>query len=161
MVHDHSTAAIRAYSETSDEFAVTSGVRRGRVLAPALFNLYFDIVIRSSIDGHYEEGQGVHVVHHPDAKLVGDRRKKTMETLVTDLEYADDMALVSSSWSDLETIIVSLNRQCTAMGLTISCKKTKALAVLPSPSSQQPEPILSAQLQNPWSRYLPSSTWKA
>ena len=126
----------------SDEFAVTSGVRRGCVLAPALFNLYFDIVILSSIDRCYEEGQGVHIVYHPDAKLVGDRRKKTMETLVTDLEYADDMALVSSSWSDLETMIVSLNRQCTDMGLTISCKKTKTLAVLPSPSCQQPEPIL-------------------
>ena len=66
-----------------------------------------------------------------------------METLVTDLEYADDMALVSSSWSDLEAMIVSLNRQCTDMGLTISCKKTKTLAVLHAfPSCQQPEPIL-------------------
>ena len=141
-VHDHSTAAIRAYSKTSDEFAVTSGVRQGCVLAPALFNLYFDIVICLSIDRCYEEGKGVHIVYHPDAKLVGDRRKKTMETLVTDLEYADDMALVSSSWSDLEVMIVSLNRQCTDMGLTIGCKKTKTLAVLPSPSCQQPEPIL-------------------
>ena len=64
------------------------------------------------------------------------------DPLVTDLEYADDMALVSSSWSDLEAMIVSLNHQCTDMGLTISWKKTKTLAVLPSPSCQQPEPIL-------------------
>ncbi len=141
-VHDHSTAAIRAYSKTSDEFAVTSGVRQGCVLAPALFNLYFDIVIRMAIDKHCQEGRGVHIVYHPDAKLVGDRRKMTMETLATDLEYADDMALVSSSWSDLEAMIRSLNYQCNAMGLTISCKKTKTLAVLPSPSCQQPEPIL-------------------
>ena len=40
-VHDHYTAAICAYSKTSDEFAVTSGVLQGCVLAPALFNLYF------------------------------------------------------------------------------------------------------------------------
>ena len=65
-----------------------------------------------------------------------------METLVTDLEYVDDMALVSSSWSDLEAMIRSLNYQCNAIGVTISCKKTKTLAVLPSPSCQQPEPIL-------------------
>ena len=88
------------------------------------------------------ERRGVHIVYHPDAKLVGDCRKMLMETLVTDLEYADDMALVSSSWSDLEAMIRSLNYQCNAMGLTISCKKTKTLAVLPSPSCQQPEPIL-------------------
>ena len=84
----------------------------------------------------------MHIVYHPDAKLVGDCRKMTMETLVTDLEYADDMALVSSSWSDLEAMIRSLNYQCNAMGLTISCKKTKTLAVLPSPSCQQLELIL-------------------
>ena len=66
----------------------------------------------------------------------------TMKTLVTDLECADDMALVSSSWSDLEAVVRSLNYQCSAMGLTISCKKTKTLAGLPSPSCHQPEPIL-------------------
>lgn len=73
----------------------------------------------------------------------------TMETLVTDLEYADDRAIVSSSWSDLEAMIASLNLQCTAMGLPISCKKTKALAVLPSPSCQQPEPILLSLAADP------------
>ena len=67
------------------------------MLAPALFNLYFDIVIRMAIDKHCQEGRGVHIVYHPDAKLVGDHRKMTMETLVTDLEYVDDMALAHPS----------------------------------------------------------------
>ena len=110
------------------------------VLAPALFNLYFDVVIRMAIDKRCQ-GRVVHIVYHPDAKLVGDRRKLTMETLVTDLEYAEDMALVSSSRRNLEAMVRSLNYQCNAMGLTISCKKTKTLAVLPS-SCHQPEPIL-------------------
>ena len=48
------------------------------MLAPALFNLHFDIVIRMAIDKHCQEGQGVHIVYHPDAKLVGDRRKMTI-----------------------------------------------------------------------------------
>ena len=123
------------------------------MLAPALFNLYFDVAIRMAIDKHCQEGRGVHIVYHLDANLVGNRkrmtmycmetwRKMTMETLVTDLEYANDMALVSSSWSDLEAMIRSLNYQCTAMGLVLSSKKTKTLAVLLSPSCQQPEPIL-------------------
>ena len=44
------------------------------------------------------EERGVRIVFRPDAKLIGDRRKMTLETLVSDLEYADDVALLSSSW---------------------------------------------------------------
>ena len=104
--------------------------------------LYFDVVIRSAIEEHHQEGRGVHLVYHPEGRLVGERRKMTAQTLVTDLEYVDNMALVASSWSDLETMLVSLNTQCTAMSLSISQKKTKTLAVLPSPSCQPPVTIL-------------------
>ena len=55
VMHDQSTAAIHAYGKTSEEFAVTSGVHQGRVLAPTLFNLFFDAVIRMAIDDHLEE----------------------------------------------------------------------------------------------------------
>ena len=37
------------------------------------------------------------IVFHPDAKLIGDRRKMTFETLVSDLEYVADMALMSNN----------------------------------------------------------------
>jgi hypothetical protein len=43
--HKNSTAAVRAYGKRSAEFDVTSGVRQGCVLAPTLFNLYFDLII--------------------------------------------------------------------------------------------------------------------
>ena len=97
-MQDRSTAAIHAYGKTSERFATTSGVRQGCVLAPTLFNLFFDAVIQMAIDDHPEEERGVRIVFRPDAKLIGDRRKMTLETLVSDLEYADDVALLSSSW---------------------------------------------------------------
>ena len=146
VMHDQFTAAIRAYRKTSEEFAVTSGVHQGCVLDPTLFNLFFDAVIRMAIDDHLEEDRAVQIVFHPDTKLIGDRRKMTLETLVSDLVYVDDMALLSSSWSDLEVMIKSLHQYCTAMGLTINCRKTKTLAVLPTSSCPQPQPICSAHL---------------
>ena len=48
------------------------------MLAPTLFNLFFDAVIRMAIDDHLEEERGVRIVFHPDTKLIGDRRKMTL-----------------------------------------------------------------------------------
>ena len=45
-LHADSTAAVRAYGKLSDKFSVTSGIRQGCVLAPTLFNFYFDVAIR-------------------------------------------------------------------------------------------------------------------
>ena len=61
---------------------------------------------------------------------------------MSDLEYADDMALVSDSYDGLTTLLESLDSKCRHMGLTINCKKTKLLAVLPDADAQLPAPIL-------------------
>ena len=143
VMHDQSTSVIRAYKKTSEEFAVTSGVRQGCVLAPTPSNLFFDAVIRMAIDDNLEEGRGeLQIVFHTHAKLIGDRKRIALETLDSDPEYANEMALLSSIWSDSEVMIRSLRQYCTAMGLNINCRKTKTLAVMPSSTCPQPQPIL-------------------
>ena len=124
-LHEDSNAVVRAYGKTSDRFPVTSGVRQGCVLAPTLFNFYFDIAIHMALDGHRQEGRGIKVAYLHDADLVGNRKILKLESLVTDLEYADDMALLSDNWCDLTTMLDSLSTCCKKLGLTISCKKTK------------------------------------
>ena len=57
IMHDQFTTA-RAYGKTSEVSAVTSGVCQGCVLAPNLFNLFFDAVIQMDIDYHLKEGRG-------------------------------------------------------------------------------------------------------
>ena len=60
---------------------------------------------------------------------------------MTDLEYAEDMALLADNWADLTTMLDSLATTCKKLGLTISCKKTKTLAVLPDQGAQSPVPL--------------------
>ena len=142
-IHEDSTAAVRAYGKLSDKFSVTSGVRQGCVLAPTLFNFYFDVAIRMALEEHHQQGSGIRVAYLLDADLVGNRRIPKLETLVTDLEYADDMALLANNWSDLTAMLDSLTTCCKKLGLTISCMKTKSLAVLPpdDPATESPVPI--------------------
>ena len=78
----------------------------------------------------------------PEAKLVGNRAF-SCETQLLDLEYADDMTLVTASWEDLKDMQQSVDEKCQQMGLTISTKKTKTMAVLPlgaTGGEQYPEP---------------------
>ena len=53
--------------------------------------------------------------------------KKTLrfESLVTDLEYAANMALLSDNWFDLTTMLDSLSNCCKKLGLAFSCKKIR------------------------------------
>ena len=60
---------------------------------------------------------------------------------MSDLGYADDMALISDSYESLSTLLKSLNSSCHHMGLTINYKKTKLLAVLPGADAHPPSPI--------------------
>ena len=141
-IHEDFTAAVQAYGRISEEFAVRSGVRQGCVLAPSLFNFYLDAVLRSAIEDFNRQGKGVKVAYHLNANLIGNRKKMTHEINITDLEYADDMALVSSSWDNLFAMLQTLNHHCSQLGLRISCKKTKLLAVCLSPISQQARTVV-------------------
>ena len=78
------------------------------MLAPTLFNFYFDVAIRMALEEHRQQGSGIRVAYLLDADLVGNRRIPKLETLVTDLEYADDMALLTNNWSDLTAMLDSL-----------------------------------------------------
>ena len=140
-LHDNTSAAVRSYGKTSEMFPVSVGVKQGCVLAPTLFNLYFDTVIRLAITNH-TPAAGLCLSYLLDADLVENRRKLSSEVTVADLEYADDMALISDSYEDLTTFIESLDSVCHHVGLTINCKKTKLLAVLPEDDTQAPSPIL-------------------
>ena len=64
---------------------------------------------------------------------------------MTDLEYADNMALLADNWVNHTTMLDSLVATCKKLGLTISCKKTKTLAVLTNPGAQIPAPVQLVQ----------------
>ena len=60
------------------------------------------------------------------------------EMPLLDLEYADDVALISSSIDALEGVMQAMEIDCSEMGLTISSKKKKILAVAPAYRPLQP-----------------------
>ena len=97
-------------------------------------------MIRLVITDHRPD-VGVCLSYLLDVDLVGNRKKLTSEVSVSDLEYADDMALISDSYESLSSLLKSLDSSCHHMGLTINYKKTMLLAVLPGADANSPSSI--------------------
>ena len=99
------------------------------MLAPTFFNYYSDVAIHMALEEH--QGRGIKVAYLLDADQVGNRRILNLETMVTDLEFTDDMALLANNWSDHTAMLDSLSTCCKKLGLIINYKNMKSLAVLP------------------------------
>ena len=135
---------MRAYGWVSGKFPIANGVQQGDLLAPTLFNLFLDTVICMALRKH--PANGLTVLFNPEADLVGCRKQMHHRTQIPHLDYADDMCLISDSMDKLEEMLIDMDESET--GLTISARKTKIMAVLPTPQAgQQQEQPRQVQLQ--------------
>jgi hypothetical protein len=115
------------------------------VPAPVLFNLLYDAIIAATLSHHKDSG--CKVLYNIGDLLVGSKKKMKNEVDINDLEYADDIAIISDSMDTLEEIKGTLHAVCSGMGLSTSTRKTKILAVCPSslPAGMQPIQIYPAE----------------
>ena len=142
--HKDTSGAVRAYGKVSKEFRIGNGVRQGDVLEPILFNLFFDAVINMSLQKHL--GNGITILFNTKAELVGSRKQMRDQTLISNLEYADDMCLRSKSMDELEEMFLELDLSCNQMGLPSVPKRQKFWALLTTNNNFQEVSLYRAQM---------------
>ena len=147
-LHTDTRCKVRVNGEYSDWFDVKNGVRQGCVLAPTLFNVFIDFIVRVSQDP--ERVSGVEIKYrikdglmwHTAANLrdsgVYARADKTRLDATM---YADDISLVSDNPEILKAMIMSLETAKQRYGMCINTGKTKILAYAP-PSNPAPDPVV-------------------
>jgi hypothetical protein len=96
---------------------VRIGLRQGCPLSTTLFNLYIWYLHQHLISD--VKGAGVRLQGVADDE----------QLLVTELEYADDVALCASSPKELQDLINSFVAYCARHGLTVNPRKCEVVVV--------------------------------
>ena len=126
-LHDGMKAEVTVDGATTPLIEVNNGLRQGCTIAPSLFKMYFSLV--------FEEWRrkcqpfGVDVLYKCGGKLVGERTRRPSMMTVTELQFADDAAVVSATRDSIVRAANVLDEVTSQWGLTMSMSKTKLLVV--------------------------------
>jgi len=118
VLYDNSRSAVMADGNISDPFQVSTGVLQGDVLAPFLFIILIDYLMKTAT-ADTDSG----IVTHPR------QSRRHPAKILNDLDFADDIALLESSILRAQA---QLSRTATAaehLGLIISVPKTEYMTV--------------------------------
>ena len=99
----------------TEYFDIVSGVLQGNTLAPYLFILCLDYVLRTSIDKIKETG----------IELTKKRSRRYPAKTITDANYAADIAILANTPNQAETLLHSLERAAADSGLHVNAHKTE------------------------------------
>ena len=135
-LHSDTHSSIRSYGCLSKPFLTNNGVRQGCVLAPALFALFLDYVVRVALS---DTTDGVTLRYTVDGQLrVTPVRPGQIDLLLQILLYADDMAIVCDSAEGLERLVFALESATQRFLLPINQSKTKLLSIDPLHVDRKP-----------------------
>ena len=95
----------------SEPFSPESGVRQGCLLSPLLFLLVIDNVLRNALNSGRRGIQW------------------TLNSHLEDLDYADDICLLSTKRSDMQSKLDDLVADSAKVGLKVNTGKTKAIEI--------------------------------
>ena len=109
MAFEPSTCQVVHNGSLTEPFTITTGVRQGCLLSPFLFLIVIDWIMRET---------------------TRDRKRGlqwSMMEQLEDIDYADDIALISQRHMDMKEKLLKLDEEARKTGLKINVKKTKSL----------------------------------
>jgi hypothetical protein len=115
-LYNNSKSAVMVDGSISDPFNVSTGVLQGDVLAPFLFIVLVDFLLKKATSNpDLDSG----VVTHPR------RSRRYPAQVLNDLDFADDIALLESTTSRAQLQLTKTAAAAKDLGLTISVSKTE------------------------------------
>ena len=117
MLYRNTKVKVRSPDGDTDYFDIVTGVLQGDTLAPDLFIICLDYLLKTSINKIKENG----------FELTKERSWRYPAQTITDFDYADDIALLANAPAQAETLLQSLERAAAGIGLNVNAHKTEYL----------------------------------
>ena len=116
LMYENTKARIISPDGETDFFAILAGVLQGDTLAPYLFIIVLDYVLRKTFKGREEE---------LGFKLHRRRSRRVKAIHITDLDFADDLAILVEEIEQAQQALTALEREAGKVGLVCNAKKTE------------------------------------
>ena len=118
-IYENTKARVQTPDGETELFDILAGVLQGDTLAPFLFAIVLDYVMRRAINGHESE---------LGFQIQRARSRRYTPTIITDLDFADDIALISSEIDQAQVILSRLESEAKQVGLHLNAKKTEVMS---------------------------------
>ena len=115
ILYRNTKVKVRSSDGDTQYFNIVAGVLQGDTLVPYFFIICLDYVLRNSIDKIRENG----------FELTKKRSRRHPAKTITDADFADDIALLSNTPNQVETLLHSLERAAARIGLHVNAHKTE------------------------------------
>ena len=119
ILYRNTQVKVRSPDGDKDYFDIVTGVLQGDTLAPYLFIICQDYVLRTSIDKIKENG----------FELTKKRSRRYPAETITDANYADDIAILENAPAQDETLLHSLERAVGCIGFHVNAHKTEYMCL--------------------------------
>ena len=118
-MYENTMARVISPDGETDLFEIAACVLQGDTLAPYLFVIVLDYALRIAIEGQEEE-LGFHLERR--------RSRRVGPEVLTDLDFADDIALVSGEIQQAQELLQRVEKSVGKVGLKINVRKTKFMS---------------------------------
>ena len=115
ILNRNTKVKVRYRDGDTDYCDIVAGVLQGDTLAPYLFIICLDYVLRTSIDKIKENA----------FELTKKRSRRYTAKTITDANYADGIAILANAPAQAETLLHSLERGAAGICLHVNAHKTE------------------------------------
>ena len=115
ILYRNTKVKVRSPDGDTEYFDIVAGVLQGDTLAPYLFIICLDYVLRKSIDKIRENG----------FNLTKKRSSRYPAKTITDADYAEDIAILANTPDQAETLLHSLEWAAAVIGRYVNAHKTE------------------------------------
>ena len=117
ILYRNTKVKVRPPDGDTEYFDIVAGVLQGDTVAPYLFIICLDYVLRTSIDKIRENG----------FELTKKRSRRYPAKTITDTDHADDIAILAKTPNQAETLLHSLEQATAGIDLYVNAHKTECM----------------------------------